>query len=296
VIEIGQYTTAPLVGKHLAALGADVVKIEAPEGEVSRTWSPGQHGTSYFFALNNTDKRTISLDLKDAEDRAYLWTLLAGADVLVENLRPGVLAKLGFDRHALADINPSLIYCSISGFGIDTAYPSRPAFDTVIQAMGGLMDLTRSDGEPVKVGASAADIFGGQIALFAIAARLAAPWGGEGKFIEIAMQDVAAWSALFAAGNRRSAPVTESDVVRVQALMRDAVFRDDALSTATDPNGDSWPVVKLPYQLSQTPAHVRQVPGAPERPMRRATVRLSSIEREAASVHSSQAVIADAQP
>jgi crotonobetainyl-CoA:carnitine CoA-transferase CaiB-like acyl-CoA transferase len=296
VIEIGQYTTAPLVGKHLAALGADVVKIEAPEGEVSRTWSPGQHGTSYFFALNNTDKRTISLDLKDAEDRAYLKTLLADADVLVENLRPGALAKLGFDRHALADINPSLIYCSISGFGINTAYPSRPAFDTVIQAMGGLMDLTRSDGEPVKVGASAADILGGQAALFAIVARLAAPSGGEGKFIEIAMQDVAAWSALFAAGNRRSAPVTESDVVRVQALMRDAVFCDDSLSTATDPNGDSWPVVKPPYQLSQTPAHVRQVPGAPERPMRRATARLSSIEREPASVHSSQAVIADPQP
>ena len=158
------------------------------------------------------------------------------------------------------------------------------------------MDLTRSDGEPVKVGASAADILGGQVALFAIVARLAAPSGGEGKFIEIAMQDVAAWSALFAAGNRRSAPVTESDVVRVQALMRDAVFRDDSLSTATDPNGDSWPVVKLPYQLSQTLAHVRQVPGAPERPMRRATARLSSIEREPVSVRSSQAVIADPQP
>jgi crotonobetainyl-CoA:carnitine CoA-transferase CaiB-like acyl-CoA transferase len=296
VIEIGQYTTAPLVGKHLAALGAEVVKIEAPEGEISRTWSPGRHGTSYFFALNNTDKRTISLDLKHADDRAYLRTLLADADLLVENLRPGALAKLGFDRHALAEINPRLIYCSISGFGIDTAYPSRPAFDTVIQAMGGLMDLTRSDGGPVKVGASAADILGGQAALFAIVARLAAPPGKEGKFIEIAMQDVAAWSALFTAGNRRSARVTESDVVRVQALMRDAVFRENALSTATDPNGDSWPVVKLPYQLSDTPAYVRRVPGAPERPVCRATARLSSIEREAASVHSSQAVVADPRP
>ncbi|WNC92567.1 CoA transferase [Paraburkholderia sp. FT54] len=270
VIEIGQYTTAPLVGKHLAALGADVVKIEAPEGEVSRTWSPSQHGTSYFFALNNTDKRTMALDLKDADDRAHLRTLLADADVLVENLRPGALARLGFDRHALAEINPRLIYCSISGFGIETAYPSRPAFDTVIQAMGGLMDLTRSDGEPVKVGASAADILGGQAALFAIVARLAARSGDEGKFIEIAMQDVAAWSALFAAGNRRPAGVTESDVIRLQTLMQDAAFRDHALSTATDPYGHSWPVVKLPYQLSQTPAHVRRVPGATQRPMHRA--------------------------
>ncbi|WP_233853549.1 CaiB/BaiF CoA-transferase family protein [Paraburkholderia sp. HD33-4] len=279
VVEIGQYTTAPLVGKHLAALGADVVKIEAPGGEVSRTWSPGQHGTSYFFALNNTDKRTISLDLKDEDDCAHLRTLLAAADVLIENLRPGALAKLGFDRRALADVNPRLIYCSISGFGIDTAYPSRPAFDTVIQAMGGLMDLTRSDGQPVKIGASAADILGGQAALFAVVARLAAPSGDEGKFLEIAMQDVAAWCALYAAGNRRAARVTSSDVVRVQALMQDALFRNDALSTTTDPDGNSWPVVKLPYQHSLTPARVREVPGAPERPMHRTSAQLSS-ERE----------------
>jgi crotonobetainyl-CoA:carnitine CoA-transferase CaiB-like acyl-CoA transferase len=295
VIEIGQYTTAPLVGKHLAALGAEVVKVEAPGGEVARTWSPGQHGTSYFFALNNTDKRTVSLDLKDEDDCEYLRTLLADADVLVENLRPGALAKLGFDRHALAEVNPRLIYCSISGFGVDTAYPSRPAFDTVIQAMGGLMDLTRSDGEPVKIGASAADILGGQAALFAVIARLATRSGDEGKFLEIAMQDVAAWCALYAAGNRRSARVTSGDVVRVQALMKDARFRDHALSTATDPGGHSWPVVKLPYQLSLTPARMREVPGAPERPMHRAPAPLS-IERKEASVDGFTTVSASAQP
>jgi crotonobetainyl-CoA:carnitine CoA-transferase CaiB-like acyl-CoA transferase len=189
VIEIGQYTTAPLVGKHLAALGAQVVKIEPPDGEVARAWTPGQGGTSYFFALNNTDKQTLALDLKHEKDRAYLRTLLADADVLVENLRPGALAKLGFDRTALAEINPRLIYCSISGFGMESAYPSRPAFDTVIQAMGGLMDLTRSDGVPVKFGASGADILGGQAALLAIVASLASRAGGAGTFIEISMQD-----------------------------------------------------------------------------------------------------------
>ncbi|MBP0590635.1 CoA transferase [Paraburkholderia sp. LEh10] len=201
VIEIGQYTTAPLVGKHLAALGAQVVKIEPPDGEVARSWTPGQAGTSYFFALNNTDKQTLSLDLKQEADRAYLRTLLADADVLVENLRPGALAKLGFDRQTLGELNPRLIYCSISGFGIASAYPARPAFDTVIQAMGGLMDLTRSDGEPVKLGASGADILGGQAALLAIVARLAEPERQRGAFVEISMQDVAAWCALFAAGN-----------------------------------------------------------------------------------------------
>jgi len=206
VIEIGQYTTAPLAGKHLAALGAEVIKIEPPGGEVARTWTPGQGGLSYFFALNNTDKRTIALDLKRSADRARFEELVRTADVLVENLRPGALGKLGFDRAALAALNPHLAYCSISGFGLDSAYPSRPAFDTVIQAMGGLMDLTRSGDAPVKIGASAADILGGQAALFAILVSLTGALTGvherrAGVFIEISMQDVAAWCALYAAGN-----------------------------------------------------------------------------------------------
>lgn len=304
VIEIGQYTTAPLVGKHLAALGAKVVKIEPPEGEVARSWLPGQGGTSYFFALNNTDKETIALDLKQESDRAHLRTLLADADVLVENLRPGALAKLGFTREALGAINPRLVYCSISGFGIASAYPSRPAFDTVIQAMGGLMDLTRGEGAPVKIGASGADILGGQAALFAIVARLATrseEAEEAGTFIEIAMQDVAAWCALFAAGRERprgqtlacldghvwvERDVTDAEraccialtrkdaaarlggatpVARVDELLEDGDFLADVLSTARDVNGAFWPVLKVPYRLSKTPASVRAVPGAPHR-------------------------------
>jgi crotonobetainyl-CoA:carnitine CoA-transferase CaiB-like acyl-CoA transferase len=313
VVEIGQYTTAPLVGKHLAALGAEVVKIEPPDGEVARSWTPGQAGTSYFFALNNTDKQTIALDLKQQADRAYLSTLLADADVLVENLRPGALAKLGFDREALGKINPRLIYCSISGFGIASAYPARPAFDTVIQAMGGLMDLTRSAGEPVKLGASGADILGGQAALLAIVACLAGPARQDGTFVEISMQDVAAWCALFASGNREpqgiavacidghvwlesdehadaaalaahakqarcsvltrasavaalsTAGVSAVPVARVHELIEDGDFLADVLSVARDANGAFWPVLKVPYRLSRTPARVRAVPGAPTR-------------------------------
>jgi crotonobetainyl-CoA:carnitine CoA-transferase CaiB-like acyl-CoA transferase len=300
VIEIGQYTTAPLVGKHLAALGAEVVKIEPPDGEVARSWTPGQGGTSYFFALNNTDKHTIALDLKHEADRAHLRTLLEDADVLVENLRPGALAKLGFTRETLGVINPRLVYCSISGFGIASAYPSRPAFDTVIQAMGGLMDLTKSDGAPVKTGASAADILGGQAALFAIVARLAMPSDDAGTFIEISMQDVAAWCALFAAGKGASrgqtlacldghiwteGDITDAErarcitqpkiaaarsiaqavpVMRVDELLEDSDFLADVLSAARDANGAFWPVLKVPYRLAKTPARVRAVPGAPE--------------------------------
>lgn len=313
VVEIGQYTTAPLVGKHLAALGAEVVKIEPPDGEVARSWTPGQAGTSYFFALNNTDKQTIALDLKQQADRAYLSALLADADVLVENLRPGALAKLGFDRDALGKINPRLIYCSISGFGIASAYPARPAFDTVIQAMGGLMDLTRSAGEPVKLGASGADILGGQAALLAIVTCLAGPARQDGTFVEISMQDVAAWCALFASGNPEphgiavacidghvwlesdehadaaalaahakqarcsvltrasavaalaKAGVSAVPVARVHELIEDGDFLADVLSVARDANGAFWPVLKVPYRLSRTPARVRAVPGAPTR-------------------------------
>ncbi|MDR5781882.1 CoA transferase [Caballeronia sp. LZ065] len=299
VIEIGQYTTAPLVGKHLAALGADVVKIEPPDGEAARAWAPGQGGTSYFFALNNTDKQTLALDLKQDSDRAHLRELLADADVLVENLRPGALAKLGFTRETLGAINPALVYCSISGFGMRSAYPSRPAFDTVIQAMSALMDLTRSDGVPVKIGASGADILGGQAALFAILARLAGRASGTGAFIEISMQDVAAWCALFAAGRspvhgevlacldghvwiEREASDAERSmcaalpkalaaqqmacavpVVRVDELLQDGNFLADVLSAARDEHGAFWPVLKPPYRLTKTPACVRAIPGAP---------------------------------
>ncbi|MGF6970678.1 crotonobetainyl-CoA:carnitine CoA-transferase CaiB-like acyl-CoA transferase [Paraburkholderia sp. WC7.3g] len=315
VVEIGQYTTAPLVGKHLAALGAEVVKIEPPNGEVARSWTPGQGGTSYFFALNNTDKQTISLDLKQEAGRAYLSTLLADADVLIENLRPGVLTQLGFGREALGKINPRLLYCSISGFGIESAYPTRPAFDTVIQAMGGLMDLTRSNGEPVKLGASGADILGGQAALLAIVAHLAGHSQQAGTFAEISMQDVAAWCALFALGNpepdglavscvdghvwlesderlagaalavraqrarcgsltRTSAvaALAEMDlravpIVRVHELIEDGDFLADVLSVARDAKGTFWPVLKVPYRFSSTPARIRTVPGAPRSAM-----------------------------
>jgi crotonobetainyl-CoA:carnitine CoA-transferase CaiB-like acyl-CoA transferase len=195
VIEIGQYTTAPLVGKHLAALGAEVIKVEPPEGDVTRGWAHGQGGTSYFFAWSNTDKRSVVIDLKTAEGKEKFSRLVASADILVENLRPGALARLGFDADTLASLNPRLIYCAISGFGTASAYPQRPAFDTVIQAMSGIMDLTRAEGIPAKAGISAADILSGQLALFAVAASLLKRDVSEqGSRLDVSMQDVAVWA------------------------------------------------------------------------------------------------------
>ncbi len=194
VIEIGQYTTAPLVARQLGALGADVLKVEPPGGEGSRGWPPNQGDQGYFFTFSNSDKRSLMLDLRNHGDRALFCALLKTADVLVENLKPGSLARLGFDAGEIATLNPRLVYCSISGFGADSVYPGRPAFDTVVQAMSGFMDLTRVAGIPTKAGISAADIVGGEFSLLAILAVIEyRDRTGHGQHLDISMQDVAAW-------------------------------------------------------------------------------------------------------
>jgi crotonobetainyl-CoA:carnitine CoA-transferase CaiB-like acyl-CoA transferase len=194
VLEIGQYTTAPLAAKHMASLGAEVIKIEPITGEASRAWPPHLDGESYFFTMNNTNKRSLALDLRAATDRAVFTDLIKTSDILVENLKPGSLARLGFSDKELRTINPKLIYCAISGYGVDSIYPGRPAFDTVIQAMYGLMDLTRTDGVPMKIGVSIADTTGGMMGLFCILAMLEQrEQSGKGSFIDLAMQDVVVW-------------------------------------------------------------------------------------------------------
>jgi crotonobetainyl-CoA:carnitine CoA-transferase CaiB-like acyl-CoA transferase len=154
VIEIGQYTTAPLVARQLGALGAEVLKIEPRAGDGSRTWPPLQGDQGYLFTFSNSDKRSLMLDLRSALDKTTFSELLKTADVLVENLKPGSLARLGYGPEALASRYPRLVYCGVSGFGADSAYPERPAFDTVVQAMSGIMDLTRVNGTPGKAGIS----------------------------------------------------------------------------------------------------------------------------------------------
>lgn len=194
VLEIGHYTTAPLAARHLANLGADVIKIEPPEGEAVRGWPPARKGTGYFFAFTNADKRSLVLDLEAPEGAADLKELIARSDILVENLKPGALAKRGFSTEELARINPRLIYCAISGFGRDAVYSGRPAYDTVIQAMSGLMDLTRAGDVPVKSGISSADLLGAEMALVAILAAVEARDRlAVGQAIDLSMQDVGAW-------------------------------------------------------------------------------------------------------
>jgi len=194
VLEIGQYTTAPLSSRHLATLGAEVLKIEPLEGDAARQWQPSNDGQSYFFVMSNSDKQSLAVDLNNPDDAAVFTGLVASADILVENLKPGSLARRGFGRGELAKINPDLIYCAISGFGTDSAYGQRPAFDTVIQAMSGVMDANAQDGMPLKAGISVGDLMGGKAGLFALLAALRFRGvSGKGEFIDLSMQDVAAW-------------------------------------------------------------------------------------------------------
>jgi len=194
VIELGQYTTAPLCAKHLAHLGAEVIKIERPGGDESRTWPPHIDGRSITFRLNNADKRSLTLDLTKEADRGVLRELVCQADVLVENMKPGALTKFGLPPARVLELNPRIVYCSISGFGADSLYPTRPAFDTVIQAMSGFMATLSDSRIPLKTGISSSDTTGGIMAAVAILGALNhRERTGRGQHIDMSMQDVTAW-------------------------------------------------------------------------------------------------------
>ena len=237
VIELGQYTTAPFVARHLGALGADVLKIEPPGGDATRAWPPQRDGLGYFFSLSNSDKTSCCLDLRNEAGRTRFAQLLTDADVLVENLKPGSLERFGFGADRRADINPRLVYCAISGFGADSAYPGRPAFDTVIQAMSGIMDSIRQNDRPQKAGISLADILGG---LFALAGTLSAlvdrSATGCGDALDISMQDAAAWITQWTG---RAAPDERPETLRCSDGYVVAMLAKPARSDIADFLGQS---------------------------------------------------------
>lgn len=266
VIELGQLTTAPLAARHLAMLGADVIKVEPPGGESARAWAPLRNGMSHFFVASNGQKRSIELNLQDPDDRMYLAELIKDADVLLENMKPGALAKMGFAYETLQTINPRIIYCAISGFGIDSVYPGRPAVDTVVQAMSGMMDTTRCGDTPVKAGISAADITGGQTGLLLIIAAIA--WRektGHACAIDISMQDVGAWLTQHrwngATLSRNSYPISSV----AQACTHPQTIARELIATRQDSNGQSWEIIASPMHLSLTPPQLGPVIGQPSK-------------------------------
>jgi CoA:oxalate CoA-transferase len=192
VLDLTRVMSGPFCTAMLADLGADVTKIEMPGfGEESRHFAPHVSGESTYFALLNRGKRSITVNLKSSEGLGIIRGLAQRTDVLVENFRPGVMERLGLGRNILRELNPRLIYASISGFGQEGPFRDWPAFDLVIQAMSGLMSLTgESDGRAIAVGESIADVATGMFAAWGIAAAL---YGrertGQGRYLEVAMLD-----------------------------------------------------------------------------------------------------------
>ena len=187
VIELGTYITGPAAGMHLADLGADVIKVERPgQGDPFRAFKGGLYSPHY--QTYNRNKRSIALDTSQPEDRAVFHDLIAGADVFIQNFRPGVAEKLGAGEAELHRINPRLVYCAISGFGTSGPSRDRPAYDTVAQAASGYLRLLTPPTNPRVIGPAIADAVTGQYAAMGIlAALLEREKTGKGRRLDISM-------------------------------------------------------------------------------------------------------------
>jgi len=188
VVEMGTYITGPAAAMHLADLGADVIKVERPgEGDPFRAFKGGLYSPHY--QTYNRNKRSIALDTTKPEELELFGELIAGADVFIQNFRPGVAEKLGAGEEALRAINPGLVYCAISGFGRSGPSRDRPAFDTVAQAASGYLRLLTPPTNPRVIGPAIADAVTGQYAALAILAALLERGGkdGKGRRIDISM-------------------------------------------------------------------------------------------------------------
>ena len=188
ILELTQVMAGPFCGQVLADMGADVVKVEPPEGDSTRE----SLGTAAFLAVNR-NKRSLALDLKTPEHQAVLHRLVAEADVLLENYRPGVAARLGADWETLCELNPRLIYASVSGFGQTGPYAQRPGYDLIAQGLSGVMSVTgEPGGDPVKCGIPISDLSAGLFCAVAIlSAVVARERTGRGQRIDTSLFEAA---------------------------------------------------------------------------------------------------------
>ena len=192
VLDLSRVLAGPYCTMVLGDLGADVIKVEPPEGDETRGWGPPfAEGESPYYLCVNRNKRGIVINLKTDEGKKVLRDLALQSDVLVENFRPGTLNKFGLDYETLHELNPKLIYCSITGFGQTGSMKDKPGYDFMIQALGGLMSITgEPDGEPMKTGVAVVDLFAGQNAIIAILAALQArTLTGHGQHLDISLFD-----------------------------------------------------------------------------------------------------------
>ena len=192
VLDLSRVLAGPYCTMVLGDLGADVIKVEPPEGDETRGWGPPfAEGESAYYLCVNRNKRGIVINLKTDEGKKILRDLALQSDVLVENFRVGTLEKFGLDFATLHELNPKLIYCSITGFGQTGSMKDKPGYDFMIQALGGLMSITgEPEGEPMKTGVAVVDLFAGQNAIIAILAALQArTLTGRGQHLDISLFD-----------------------------------------------------------------------------------------------------------
>src|SRR5439155_10740 len=190
VVSLEQAVAAPACSCRLADAGARVIKIERPEGDFARYYDKVANGESAYFVWLNRGKESVVLDLTAAADKALLDAMLAKADVFIQNLKPGAIAKLGFAAERLRRNHPRLIVCSISGYGESGPYAARKAYDLLIQAEAGLASVTGGPEAPARVGVSGVDVAAGMNAHAAILeALIARERTGEGMAISVSLFD-----------------------------------------------------------------------------------------------------------
>ncbi|WP_137679738.1 CaiB/BaiF CoA transferase family protein [Aurantiacibacter suaedae] len=198
VVELARILAGPWAGQVLADLGAEVIKVESPAGDDTRRWGPpfidnadGSQDAAYFHACNR-GKTSIVADFRDEGDLARVKELIAGADVVIENFKTGGLAQFGLDYASLAETNPGLVYCSITGFGHTGPYAGFAGYDFIVQGMSGMMDLTgQPDGPPTKIGVAYADILTGLYSVIGIQAALhMRQRTGRGQAVDMSLLDV----------------------------------------------------------------------------------------------------------
>ncbi len=230
VLDLSRVLAGPYCTMLLADLGAEVIKVERPiTGDDSRSFSPFIGEESIYFLSLNRGKKSIVLDLKNEKDKDILWSLIKEVDIIVENFRPGTMEKLGLGYEEISKHNSSIIYAAISGFGHTGPYSKRPAYDMIVQAMGGIMSITgEENGNLVRVGSSIGDI---TAALFATIGILSAlnhrNNTGEGQKVDISMLD--------------------SQV----AILENAIARYEVTKTAPKPLGTKHPSI-APFQAFPT--------------------------------------------
>ncbi|MEY2853450.1 MAG: hypothetical protein RL030_582, partial [Pseudomonadota bacterium] len=195
IVEQGTFITGPCCGLMLADLGADVIKLESPDGDPYRAYQGGNY--SPHFQAYNRNKRSLALDLKQPTDRVLFDSLIRDADVFIQNFRPGTADRLGAGAKRLQELNPKLVYCSISGFGSDGPYVDRPSYDSVAQALSGFLSVVVDESRPRFLGPALADAITGIYAAYGVLGALFdRTRTGKGRMVEVSMLEAMAHFAI----------------------------------------------------------------------------------------------------